>query len=46
MEAVQKMGKAPLRVYSDEEGSLNSGVVKEYLDKEGRNRNTFNQGTP
>ena len=34
MEGIQKMGGKPQRFYSDEEGSLNSGVVKEYLDKE------------
>ena len=34
MEGIQKMGGRPQRFYSDEEGSLNSGVVKEYLDKE------------
>ena len=28
------MGKKPELVYSDEEGSLNSGVLKEYFDKE------------
>ena len=34
MEGIQKMGGKPQRFYSDEEGSLNSGGVKEYLDKE------------
>ena len=34
MEAINKMGKKPELVYSDEEGSLNSGVLKEYFDKE------------
>ena len=34
MEGIQKMGGKPQRFYSNEEGSLNSGVVKEYLDKE------------
>ena len=34
MEAQHEMGKPPQRYYSDEEGSLNSKVVKEYLDKE------------
>ena len=34
MKGIQKMGGKPQRFYSDEEGSLNSGVVKEYLDKE------------
>ena len=34
MEGIQKMGGKPQRFYSDEEGSLNSGVVQEYLDKE------------
>ena len=34
MEGINKMGKKPELVYSDEEGSLNSGVLKEYLDKE------------
>ena len=34
MEGINKMGKKPELVYSDEEGSLNSGVLKEYFDKE------------
>ena len=34
MEGINKMGKKPELVYSDEEGSLNSGVIKEYFDKE------------
>ena len=34
MEGIQKMGGKPQRFCSDEEGSLNSGVVKEYLNKE------------
>ena len=34
MEGINKMGKKPELVYSDEEGSLNSGVSKEYFDKE------------
>ena len=34
MEGINKMGKKPELIYSDEEGSLNSGVLKEYFDKE------------
>ena len=34
MEGINKMGKAPELLYSDEEGSLNSSVLKEYFDKE------------
>ena len=34
MEGINKMGKKPELVYSDEEGSLNSGVLKEYFEKE------------
>ena len=34
MEGIQKMGGKPERLYSDEEGSLNSKVVKEYLEDE------------
>ena len=34
MEGINKMGKAPELIYSDEEGSLNSSVLKEYFDKE------------
>ena len=34
MEGINKISKKPELVYSDEEGSLNSGVLKEYFDKE------------
>ena len=34
MEGINKTGKKPELVYSDEEGSLNSGVLKKYFDKE------------
>ena len=34
MEGINRMGKKPELEYSDEQGSLNSGVLKEYFDKE------------
>ena len=34
MEGINKMGKKPELVYSDKEGSLNGGVLKEHFDKE------------
>ena len=34
MEALQKMGKKPKMVYSDEEGSLMSSEIQEYFKKE------------
>ena len=34
MEGMNKMGKKPKMIYSDEEGSLNSDVITSYLDEE------------
>ena len=34
MEGINKMGKKPELIYSDEEGSLNSNIIKDYLAKE------------
>ena len=34
MEGMNKMGKKPKMIYSDEEGSLNSDVITNYLDEE------------
>ena len=34
MEGLQKMGKKPKLLYSDEEGSLNCNDIMKYLEKE------------
>ena len=41
IEGINKMGKKPELIYSDDEGSLNSNVIKEYIFKS-KNRNTQN----
>ena len=43
IEGINKMGKQNELIYSDDEGSLNSHVIKEYI--ENQNRNTQNPNT-
>ena len=35
IEGIHKIGKAPELIYSDDEGSLNSNVIKEYIAEQG-----------
>ena len=35
IEGINKMGKKPELIYSDDEGSLNSNVIKEYIEEQG-----------
>ena len=34
MEGINKMGKKPELIYSDDEGSLNSNVINEYIESQ------------